>query len=175
MDVVRVWLKPLNHVKSSCYFSFFLGIATFFTSFLLQALHIVTVPQRRLRFWAHNSWCHSPIVSVVSIISIRVPIVITIGIRVIKMTKRRCVEDRNFCEQVWDREVQWQKNLGLWQKRVRVLLVQQDLHKTLQRKSAKSTICQMRIGRSLIWKQQARSNYVLQTRACTTWWPKKWL
>ena len=31
------------------------------------------------------------------------------------------------------------RNFGLWQKRVKALLVQQDLHKTLQGKSAKPT------------------------------------
>jgi len=32
----------------------------------LQVLHITTISQRRLRFWAHNSWCHNPIVGVIS-------------------------------------------------------------------------------------------------------------
>ena len=36
---------------------------------------------------------------------------------------------------------------NLWQKKVKVLLVQQGNHMTLQGKLAKSTVCQMRIER----------------------------
>jgi len=32
----------------------------------LQVLHIAMVSQRRSRSWLHNSWCHNPIVGMVS-------------------------------------------------------------------------------------------------------------
>jgi len=42
------------------------------------------------------------------------------------------------------------ENFGLWQKRVKTLLVQQSLHNTLQGKSAKPALRQTRIGRRWI-------------------------
>ena len=55
----------------------------------------------------------------------------------LRIDEGRYVEDRKFYDKVRGREFNGKGNFGLWQKRVKALLVQQGLPKTLQGKSAK--------------------------------------
>jgi len=59
-----------NHVKSSWYLSFCLGIATLFYYFFASIAYCHGVTHQS-RFWAHKSCCHSPIISVILTIGIK--------------------------------------------------------------------------------------------------------
>ena len=63
MDVGRVWL---NHVKSSCYFSFVLILLLCFTSFFASITYCHGFATS-ITVLAHKSWCHNPIVGVVKV------------------------------------------------------------------------------------------------------------
>ena len=86
----------------------------------------------------------------------------------LKINRGRYVKDRKFYDKVQGREVQWQRKVWFMTKRVKALLMQQSLHKTLQGKSVKAVGTSNENWEEMDLKATSTIQLCLADEVCTT-------